>query len=65
MALRGMNFYTGFAEATNAAKNASQVLVILGLDQSIEAEFRDRSSIELPGHQGTCIGSFRQFGSEA
>ena len=38
----------GVDEAVAAAKNADQVVMILGIDESIESESRDRTSIDLP-----------------
>ncbi|KAM7277775.1 hypothetical protein ACFE04_004909 [Oxalis oulophora] len=40
-----------FGAAETAAQEADATVLIIGLDQSIEAEFRDRSSLLLPGHQ--------------
>lgn len=39
------------AAAEAAARVADAVVVVVGLDQSIEAEFRDRNGVLLPGHQ--------------
>ncbi|KAB2599337.1 beta-D-xylosidase [Pyrus ussuriensis x Pyrus communis] len=34
-----------------AARQADATVLVIGLDQSIEAEFRDRTNLLLPGHQ--------------
>lgn len=43
------NQMIGAAEA--AARQADATVLVMGLDQSIEAEFRDRTGLLLPGHQ--------------
>ncbi|KAK4775802.1 hypothetical protein SAY87_023763 [Trapa incisa] len=40
-----------FSAAEAAARGADATLLVIGLDQSIEAESRDRRSLLLPGHQ--------------
>lgn len=40
-----------FDGAIDAARNADATVLVMGLDQSIEAEFRDRTGLLLPGHQ--------------
>ncbi|XP_010679361.2 probable beta-D-xylosidase 2 [Beta vulgaris subsp. vulgaris] len=40
-----------FGPAINAATQADATVLIMGLDQSIEAEFRDRAGLLLPGRQ--------------
>jgi len=45
------NSTTGFAEAVNAAKEADYVVLLLGINQSIEREALDRVTITLPGVQ--------------
>ncbi|KAJ7980341.1 Beta-D-xylosidase [Quillaja saponaria] len=40
-----------FGKAEVAARHADATVLVMGLDQSIEAEFRDRVSLLLPGHQ--------------
>ncbi|KAF9607260.1 hypothetical protein IFM89_033467 [Coptis chinensis] len=40
-----------FGAAENAARQADATVLVMGLDQSIEAEFKDRVGILLPGHQ--------------
>lgn len=40
-----------FGAAEAAARGADATVLVMGLDQSIEAEFRDRTSLLLPGHQ--------------
>lgn len=40
-----------FGSAEMAARHADATVLVMGLDQSIEAEFRDRVGLLLPGHQ--------------
>lgn len=40
-----------FGAAEAAARQADATVLVMGLDQSIEAEFRDRTGLLLPGHQ--------------
>ncbi|KAI3414390.1 uncharacterized protein J3R85_016390, partial [Psidium guajava] len=40
-----------FGEAIEAARGADVTVLVVGLDQSIEAEFKDRDSLLLPGRQ--------------
>ncbi|GMI69464.1 beta-xylosidase 2, BETA-XYLOSIDASE 2 [Hibiscus trionum] len=40
-----------FGAAIDAARQADATILVMGLDQSIEAEFRDRKGLHLPGHQ--------------
>ncbi|KAG5061865.1 hypothetical protein JHK85_003048 [Glycine max] len=40
-----------FGRAINAAQQADATVLVMGLDQSIEAETVDRASLLLPGHQ--------------
>ncbi|EEF43058.1 beta-D-xylosidase 1 [Ricinus communis] len=40
-----------FGAAEAAARQADATVLVMGLDQSIEAEFRDRVGLLLPGHQ--------------
>ena len=40
-----------FGPAIEAAHQADATVLIMGLDQSIEAEFRDRTGLLLPGQQ--------------
>jgi len=42
---------TGFTAAVNAAKAADYVVLVIGIDQSIEREGYDRVDITLPGVQ--------------
>jgi len=42
---------SGFNEAINAAKAADVVVLLIGIDQSIEGEDHDRTQIDLPGVQ--------------
>lgn len=41
----------GFGPAIAAAGQADATVLVMGLDQSMEAEFKDRTSVLLPGHQ--------------
>lgn len=40
-----------FGAAEAAASHADATVLVIGLDQSIEAEFKDRGGLLLPGHQ--------------
>lgn len=40
-----------FGAAETVARQADATVLVMGLDQSIEAEFRDRAGLLLPGHQ--------------
>lgn len=40
-----------FGKAEGAARQADATILVMGLDQSIEAEARDRVGLLLPGHQ--------------
>ncbi|KAJ6680089.1 ALPHA-L-ARABINOFURANOSIDASE/BETA-D-XYLOSIDASE [Salix purpurea] len=40
-----------FGAAIDAARQADATILVMGLDQSIEAEFRDRTGLLLPGRQ--------------
>ncbi|KAJ4722056.1 Beta-D-xylosidase [Melia azedarach] len=40
-----------FGAAEAAARQADATILVMGLDQSLEAEFRDRTGLLLPGHQ--------------
>ncbi|XP_011041424.1 PREDICTED: probable beta-D-xylosidase 2 [Populus euphratica] len=40
-----------FSAAIDAARQADATVLVMGLDQSIEAEFRDRAGLLLPGRQ--------------
>ena len=40
-----------FTGAIDAARQADATVLVMGLDQSIEAEFRDRTGLLLPGRQ--------------
>ncbi|CAM8973294.1 unnamed protein product [Rhodiola kirilowii] len=44
-----------FDEAVDAAREADATVLVMGLDQTIEAEFRDRDGLLLPGHQQELI----------
>ena len=48
---------SGFDEAVKAAAQATVVIYVGGLDQSVEAEGKDRYSIELPGQQLALISA--------
>jgi xylan 1,4-beta-xylosidase len=47
----------GFAEAVQIAKAADAIVFAGGIDQSIEREAHDRSTIEWPGNQLALIGA--------
>jgi hypothetical protein len=40
-----------FGAAVDAARNADATVLVVGLDQTVEAEFRDRAGLLLPGRQ--------------
>lgn len=40
-----------FGGAIEAARHADATVMVMGLDQSIEAEFKDRAGLMLPGRQ--------------
>ena len=40
-----------FGAAIDAVRQADATVLVMGLDQSIEAEFKDRAGLLLPGHQ--------------
>ncbi|CAI0467087.1 unnamed protein product [Linum tenue] len=44
-----------FGAAEAIARQADATVLVMGLDQSIEAEFRDRAGLLLPGHQQELI----------
>lgn len=44
-----------FGGAIGAARQADATVLVMGLDQSIEAEFRDRAGLLLPGRQQELI----------
>lgn len=44
-----------FGGALDAARRADATVLVMGLDQSIEAETVDRTSLLLPGHQQDLI----------
>ncbi|KAK9665811.1 hypothetical protein RND81_14G138100 [Saponaria officinalis] len=50
-----------FGAAIAAASQADATVLVMGLDQSIEAEGRDRTSILLPGHQQELISRVAMF----
>ncbi|KNA26035.1 hypothetical protein SOVF_001040 isoform A [Spinacia oleracea] len=47
----GCNDDRQFGAAVTAATQADATILVMGLDQSIEAEFRDRTGLLLPGRQ--------------
>ena len=49
------NSTNGFGDAVNAARNADLTILVVGLDQSIEAETLDRDSVAFPGVQSQLI----------
>merc|ERR1712228_451853 len=51
----GFNATLNLIKQMYADGKLSVVIIGLGLDQSIESEGRDRSSIELPGHQNSLV----------
>ncbi|KAL8138961.1 hypothetical protein V2J09_004962 [Rumex salicifolius] len=51
----GCNTAQMFGPAVEAARQADATVLIMGLDQSIEAEFKDRVGLLLPGHQQELI----------
>eukprot|EP01136_Pigoraptor_vietnamica_P019600 Opistho-1_new@67390 len=50
---------SGFAAATDAASKADAVVVVLGIDTSVEAEGQDRTSIDMPGVQWDLLRAVR------
>lgn len=44
-----------FDEAVRAARSADVTVAVMGIDSSIEAETRDRTTIGLPGNQGKLV----------
>lgn len=44
-----------FGGAIEAARHADATIMVMGLDQSIEAEFKDRAGLLLPGRQQELI----------
>lgn len=44
-----------FDKAIDAARQADATVLVMGLDQSVEAEFRDRAGLLLPGRQQDLI----------
>ena len=49
----------GFAAVTAAAKGADAVVLVLGLDPSVEYEMRDRTDLLLPGAQADLVKAVR------
>jgi hypothetical protein len=54
------NNTSGFAAAVNAAKAADYVVLVMGIDDSIEAESHDRTSIDLPYVQHSLIAAIME-----
>lgn len=53
---------SGYSEALEAAQGADVVVFVGGIDNSIEAEGQDRTSIEWPGSQLDLIGQLGELG---
>jgi xylan 1,4-beta-xylosidase len=51
------NDTSGFAAAAAAAAAADAVVLVLGNDESVEGEMRDRTSIDLPGAQHALVAA--------
>lgn len=49
-----------FGAAEIAARHADATVLVMGLDQSLEAEFKDRTSLLLPGHQQELVSRVAQ-----
>ena len=45
----------GFRAALDVASKADKVLIVVGIDRTVEAETRDRTSTDLPGAQTALI----------
>ncbi|XP_065837827.1 uncharacterized protein [Oscarella lobularis] len=56
---------SGFDQATDAAKDADAIVIVLGLDQSQESEGHDRSVVELPGNQAELVAAVRKANPNA
>ena len=54
-----------FYEATEAAKTADAIVIVVGLDEGQEAEGFDRSLVELPGKQVDLVSAVRRANSHA
>ena len=52
----------GFQDAINTAKNADYVLLMMGIDRSIEGEGHDRTNISLPGYQQNLASEICKLG---
>jgi hypothetical protein len=50
---------SSFTAAATAAASSSMVILSLGLDQSIEAEFHDRTTMDLPSNQYALVQTVR------
>lgn len=53
---------SGFDDAVAAAKQADYVVMLMGIDQSIEGEGHDRTSVDLPGVQHDLIATVAAVG---
>jgi hypothetical protein len=53
----------GFAAACSAAKSAAVTVLVMGINQSVEAEMNDRTSIDLPGVQHEFVASMTECSS--
>lgn len=53
---------SGFAAAISAAKDADQVVMVMGIDQSVEGEGDDRTAIDLPGAQHKLTAAITSLG---
>eukprot|EP00118_Oscarella_pearsei_P012727 m.95985 g.95985 ORF g.95985 m.95985 type:complete len:873 (+) comp36884_c0_seq1:58-2676(+) len=51
---------SGFGEAKDAVQNVDAVVIVLGLNQLLESEGHDRSTIELPGRQAALVSALRK-----
>jgi len=53
---------SGFADALKAAQNSDFIVYVGGIDSSIEAEGKDRDTIDLPGQQSPLIKQLGALG---
>jgi len=54
------NNKSGFAAAISATKNSDAVVLVMGIDQSIEYEMKDRTNLLLPGVQAELIANVKE-----